>query len=1068
MNTKLVHAQRTLVTCLLALICTWAGSRAGGLCQAQSPAAAPAKSPARHYAVVQSGPHTRLWKDEAGHSVTEIGTGINYWDGQQWSPSDPTFQISADGTSFVAEKVQHQIHLNANLNATAAVTTSAPDGTTLKSTPLAIDLFDAATGNSLIIGKITNCTGIMVSSNEVVYSNAFTGVCADVVYYLDHGSFRQDVVFTGKIDPTDYNFPANTTHIRIITEFYDPPEPLQAARPVYVEQDQQLRNTMASPDIIDHTLFFGDLVFGPGRAFPAATTNTHKGFGTVVAKSWATNDNRTFLQESIPFDWVSHDLLSLPDCGTTTDSESQPEHQGKLENKKKFKVGLGAIPRPPAAGRPAHAVKAIPAKTKVASIKPVGFVMDYEVTLGDTPSVFACDTTYFVDADVDCVSNIVVEGGSVIKYPNQFYLIYATVVELGTAITFDTAPYRPAVFTASDDDSVGETLNGIDPNYTGNPEGNYYAAPALNLDSGVMINASNLRFCYAEEAISANPSAAVWTNVLTDAQFVNCFDLIEISGSHYFHSPSNDFETVSPNYLTFNNCLMTGVTNPILFFETSYTVMSLRNCTCDNISRFAYNEENYYHNYAPSNTAFNVTNCIFSNVGDWGTEDPGFGSISGLDNGFYNATEFGTSAYTNSSTPYQTVGAAGYYLADDSEWRDLGTTNISAGLLLDLQTKTTYPPVTNFYGWFTNDYTFFPQAQRDNSGSAVDLGYHYDPLDYALAIVVSNATLTVLPGTALAMFGTYRGIWLYSAGIFNCTGTAISPNYIVRYNTVQEQSNTNWETTSWGYSFLMPEYADSVSAANFGFTEWSVLGSDGQFSTSGGGETPIGFQDCQFLGGSNNISGETLYCTNCLFQRLNMTLSWQSGHIVSNTFCNNLLLEGELTFVHKSTDTNSWTFRDNLFDQTAITLTHTNSLDIFTNNAYVTTNYMLPASGGDQILSNSPAWESGDLGYYYYPTNQTNLIHTGSQLASAAGLYHYTVTTNNVIEGTNIVSIGFHYVACGTNGLPIDTNGDGIPDYLEDINGNGVVDSGEIDWQVAGDLGLTVWITQPANNSKIP
>ena len=39
------------------------------------------------------------------------------------------------------------------------------------------------------------------------------------------------------------------------------------------------------------------------------------------------------------------------------------------------------------------------------------------------------------------------------------------------------------------------------------------------------------------------------------------------------------------------------------------------------------------------------------------------------------------------------------------------------------------------------------------------------------------------------------------------------------------------------------------------------------------------------------------------------------------------------------------------------------------------------------------------------------------------------------------------------------------PDYLEDANGNGVVDSGEIDWQVAGDLGLTVVITQPAANS---
>jgi hypothetical protein len=83
------------------------------------------------------------------------------------------------------------------------------------------------------------------------------------------------------------------------------------------------------------------------------------------------------------------------------------------------------------------------------------------------------------------------------------------------------------------------------------------------------------------------------------------------------------------------------------------------------------------------------------------------------------------------------------------------------------------------------------------------------------------------------------------------------------------------------------------------------------------------------------------------------------------------------------------------------------------------------------------------------------------------GLYHYTVTTNQVIEGTNTVSIGFHYVATAY-GNPLDTNGDGIPDYLEDANGNGLVDSGEIGWNIVGDLGLKVLITRPENNSVIP
>ena len=49
------------------------------------------------------------------------------------------------------------------------------------------------------------------------------------------------------------------------------------------------------------------------------------------------------------------------------------------------------------------------------------------------------------------------------------------------------------------------------------------------------------------------------------------------------------------------------------------------------------------------------------------------------------------------------------------------------------------------------------------------------------------------------------------------------------------------------------------------------------------------------------------------------------------------------------------------------------------------------------------------------------------------------MTTNEAVEGTNIISIGYHYVATDQYGNPLDSNGDGIPDYLEDLNGKGVL-----------------------------
>jgi hypothetical protein len=45
------------------------------------------------------------------------------------------------------------------------------------------------------------------------------------------------------------------------------------------------------------------------------------------------------------------------------------------------------------------------------------------------------------------------------------------------------------------------------------------------------------------------------------------------------------------------------------------------------------------------------------------------------------------------------------------------------------------------------------------------------------------------------------------------------------------------------------------------------------------------------------------------------------------------------------------------------------------------------------------------------------------------------MTANNAIEGTNNVSIGFHYVATDAGGNPLDTYWLGIPDYLADSNG---------------------------------
>src|SRR5438105_730247 len=69
-------------------------------------------------------------------SIVQIETGMNYWNGVEWTPSDPTFDLTDD--AFVAPRMQYKVRLDAELNVVGAVTVTTMDNVILKSTPIAI------------------------------------------------------------------------------------------------------------------------------------------------------------------------------------------------------------------------------------------------------------------------------------------------------------------------------------------------------------------------------------------------------------------------------------------------------------------------------------------------------------------------------------------------------------------------------------------------------------------------------------------------------------------------------------------------------------------------------------------------------------------------------------------------------------------------------------------------------------------------------------------------------------------------------------------------------------------
>jgi len=247
----------------------------------------------------------------------------------------------------------------------------------------------------------------------------------------------------------------------------------------------------------------------------------------------------------------------------------------------------------------------------------------------------------------------------------------------------------------------------------------------------------------------------------------------------------------------------------------------------------------------------------------------------------------------------------------------------------------------------------------------------------------------------------------------------------------------------------------------------------------------VNLSNCELYGGNIASYRPSLYFTNCLFFRV-FTAFWDQRDAASFTFQNCTFYNGALAMSRVTGQSASfWTVKNTAFDGTAFAWADNFNGDTnhtaFDYNAYNTNNlswqtypYPYPPAygtlevvGSHDVNATSYNWQTNLLGNFYLPGTST-LIDVGSTNANYLGLYHYTTQTSQTKEANSVVDIGYHYVALDANGSPIDSNGDGIPDYLEDANGNGLVDNGETGWNTFTDGGLNVFITEPRSGSVLP
>jgi hypothetical protein len=1006
----MMNARDGFVTPLLAVLCLWAGSSASA--QVQSATSTPGD-----YVCVERGPDSKVWQrillqtNQSGvvrtnlQSYTELATGLCYLQDGQYVDSVEEVEPVAGGAQAIQGRHQVRWSLNAN-NPNGAVTLTTPDGKKLTSTVFGMAYYDVASGSNAALARLQDCNGSIVAPNHVLYADAFSNLRADVQYTYRKAGLSQDIVLRQSPPAPDrYGLSDETTILQVYTEFFDPPLPEMTA--------------VTNGNVVDHqVLDFGEMKIGLGQALFLKGQDAPLPAG-MVTKQWIQVNGRTFLIEAIPYPAISNQLQQLPQASNLKPGRGSVRRVVLMESNPSRSGGSAK------GGRPMKVARAETAQPRL--------MVDYDVLSSTNNLTLQGDTTYLVSGMVNVTGTAIIEGGTVVKYTNS-----GSAEIITTNVVCETGPYRPGVFTSMNDNSVGSVIS----NSTGAPS--IGGATYLNLGSGGLgtnsVILSHLRCSYAYYGVKAVMNTYT-NNVVTlwDSQFINCENVLLAIADYY----TNAYNFGGPGFpVNFYNVLFSQCAIGVNVQDVppdGRVFVTAQNVTADQVGTFV--------TAAGSANGCTAAYSIFTGTGTSGIE------LSRC-----------CTSVTNTGI-YQTAGAGNYYLADGSTNRgwgitnSRGQTNIPSAVLADLQTKTTYPPTNNYTNvTITTNLTLAPRAQRDTNGSTVDLGYHYDPIDYLICgSTIGNRNLTVQSGTVIALFnggpnsGIIYGLMVTDGASLSFQGTATDPIYFVTYDVVQEQTKAGWLFYCNGEAGggFVTWCSSMPMSAQSRFTIWSTLnGEDVLFSDEclSAGSSLLTFQDCQFYNGCWNTLAPTIYATNCLFQRMNMTVSdFDAPNALYPLIYNNLFWAGSLNLQNGNYGT--WTFHDNLFDYAAIGSQGAPASDNY--NGYVTTNcgtLTSPVGTNDVILTNSPAYETGTLGVYYYPTNLTNVIHRGSRSAPAAGLYHYTVTTNNVVEATNKVSIGFHYVACGTNDLPLVSNTNSVYDYLADTNGSGLILPGEIPW----------------------
>ena len=950
----------------------------------------------RPYTVAEKGPNHRklVWTTpvlspdgvagQEEHSVIELGSGMHYLDPETGQYRESRELIEIVPGGAVARFGPHRVAWAANLNTRGALDLELPDGRHLVSHVLGLALTDYGPQRR----------SILISSLK-----DSVGVITDpncLVYDDCFVEIKAKIRYTyckGSLEQDCLlleQLPVSPADFGL--------DPLTTRLELFTEfltppEPRQARRSLraATPDapaLEDTDLDWGSMRIGAGRGFLAPAPGRS---GTVPSlKSWTWRENRCFLLESFEYEAVQRHLARLPQAANAARTARRLKDMAALravrEPGRATEVAW-SLPPAPGAGSKQRAEVMLAGK---ATEEPA-YVLDYIICNSSlTNYLFAPDSTYLINSPVHLYgADNVIAGGCVLKFAPDVNAGLQVHGDLHTA----TSPSKIAVLTARDDGTVGESL----PDSTGTPSG-YYASNAIAY-AGTLGPAAfhDLRISYAEHALSL---AGTYYHELRHAQLLNCGTGVNLEGSQ----------------VAWRNVLAWNLTNAVTGSGGS----------------------NYFR---AENVTFHQVASL-APVGDT--------TVVALVNGLLSATGFNPSypcvnTVTDAGNAFVTVGGGSHYLADSTNC-SFGTTDsahLDPTLLAELKLRTTHPPLllTNL----TQDVVLQPVVPLDTNGQAI--GYHYPVLDFLAAgvSVSSNVTVLATDGVTIGLQNTiYAPAFTLNAARFISEGSPIRLNGLLGASLVQEGAADTWQwfgggTNSAWLSELRLRHTATAQLQHGG----SIHGDMRYFSA-------IEFSHCQVFNkyGSPSTGNHPLLVTgftNTYWERGTWVLakggSANTGthHLRNNLFRN-------LYFAISGANSN-WVIRDNFFELARVVSNGpSNVTSLNSHNAYFHSTNVLRGGVSDVPL-NTWTWLPGPLGDFYQTTDSL-CLNAGSVTADLAMLYQFTTTTNQVKETNSLVDIGLHYVAVDAAGQPMDTDGDGLPDHVEDRNSNGQLDPDalETDW----------------------